>query len=62
MHVEYLEGLIESGKLRASGRVFGSALRAGLLLFTAEDPAERDALIAAEIAGYSAELRPTSPR
>ena len=47
-HVEYLNGLIAAGKLRASGPVVGSTLRAGLLLFTAETRAELDALIAAD--------------
>ena len=47
-HVEYLKGLIAAGKLRASGPVVGSALRAGLLLFTVETRAELDALIAAD--------------
>ena len=47
-HVEYLNGLIEAGKLRASGPVVGSELRAGLLLFTVETRAELDALIAAD--------------
>ena len=47
-HVEYLNGLIAAGKLRASGPVVGGALRAGLLLFTAETRAELDALIAAD--------------
>jgi uncharacterized protein YciI len=47
-HVEYLKGLIEAGKLRASGPVLGGALRAGLLVFTVEDRAELDALITAD--------------
>ena len=47
-HVEYLNGLIAAGKLRASGPVVGSTLRAGLLLFTAETRAELDALISAD--------------
>jgi len=47
-HVEYLNGLISAGKLRASGPVVGSTLRAGLLIFTVADRAELDALIAAD--------------
>ncbi len=47
-HVEYLNGLIEAGKLRASGPVVGGELRAGLLLFTVATRAELDALIAAD--------------
>ncbi len=47
-HVEYLNGLIAQGKLRASGPVVGSALRAGLLIFKVQDRAELDALIAAD--------------
>jgi hypothetical protein len=47
-HVEYLNGLIANGKLRASGPVVGGALRTGLLLFTVEDRGELDALIAAD--------------
>ena len=47
-HVEYLRGLVEQGKLRASGPAKGLPLRAGLLLFTVADRAELDALIAAD--------------
>ncbi|MFM5916190.1 MAG: YciI family protein [Novosphingobium sp.] len=47
-HVEYLNGLITAGKLRASGPVVGGALRAGLLLFTVDGREELDALIAAD--------------
>ena len=47
-HVEYLNGLIAAGKLRASGPVVGGELRGGLLLFTVETRAELDALIAAD--------------
>ena len=47
-HVDYLKGLIATGKLRASGPVVGSGLRAGLLLFTVGDRAELDSLIAAD--------------
>lgn len=47
-HVEYLNGLIEPGKLLASGPVVGSPLRAGLLIFAVDDRAELDALIAAD--------------
>ena len=47
-HVEYLNGLIAAGKLRASGPVKGQAQRAGLLVFSVADRAELDALIAAD--------------
>ena len=47
-HVEYLRGLVARGKLRASGPATGLPLRAGLLIFTVEDRAELDALIAAD--------------
>ena len=47
-HVEYLQGLVAQGKLRASGPATGLPLRAGLLIFTVEDRAELDALIAAD--------------
>ena len=47
-HVEYLQGLIAQGKLRASGPATGLPLRAGLLIFKVEDRAELDALIAAD--------------
>ena len=47
-HVDYLNGLIAGGKLRASGPVIGGEMRAGLLLFTVTDRAELDALIAAD--------------
>ena len=56
-HVEYLSGLIEAGKLRASGPVVGGELRAGLLLFTVEDRAELDALLLGEpFSGLDAEF------
>ncbi|MFC0588080.1 YciI family protein [Novosphingobium aquiterrae] len=58
-HVDYLNGLIAQGKLRASGPVVGSTLRSGLLLFTVDNRAELDALIAADpfaIEGLIAEL------
>ena len=61
-HVEYLKGLIKAGKLRASGPVAGRRLRAGLLLFTVENRAELDALIAADpfaIKGLISELTVT---
>ena len=47
-HVEYLQGLVAQGKLRASGPATGLPLRAGLLIFKVEDRAELDALIAAD--------------
>jgi hypothetical protein len=47
-HVEYLKELIEQGKLRASGPAIGTALRTGLLIFSVQDRAELDALIAAD--------------
>jgi uncharacterized protein YciI len=61
-HVDYLKGLIEQGKLRASGPVVGSPLRAGLLIFSVESRAELDALIAADpfaIEGLITELTVT---
>lgn len=47
-HVDYLRGLVATGKLRASGRAIGLPLRAGLLIFTVESRAELDALIAGD--------------
>ena len=47
-HVGYLNGLIEQGKLRASGPAVGTALRTGMLLFTVTDRAELDTLIAGD--------------
>ncbi len=47
-HVNYLNGLIAQGKLRASGPAVGTALRTGALLFTVADRAELDALIAGD--------------
>ena len=44
-HVDYLKGLIEQGKLRASGRATGLPLRSGILIFTVPDRAELDRLI-----------------
>ena len=61
-HVEYLGGLIEADKLRASGPIVGGDLRAGLLLFSVETRAELDALIAADpfaIKGLISELTVT---
>ena len=58
-HVDYLCGLVATGKLRASGRAIGLPLRAGLLIFTVADRAELDALIAADpfaVEGLIAEL------
>ena len=58
-HVEYLQGLVAQGKLRASGPATGLPLRAGLLIFTVADRAELDALIAADpfaIEGLIAQL------
>jgi len=45
-HVDYLNGLIAAGKLRASGPVVGGSQRAGLLIFAVQDRSELDALIA----------------
>lgn len=47
-HVQYLNTLVEQGKLRASGPANGLPLRAGLLIFSVADRAELDALIAAD--------------
>lgn len=61
-HVEYLQSLIEQGKLRASGPVKGQSLRAGLLIFTVADRTELDALIAADpfaVEGLISELSVT---
>lgn len=58
-HVEYLNQLVDQGKLRASGPAFGLTGRAGLLIFSVEDRAELDALIAADpfaIEGLISEL------
>lgn len=47
-HVDYLNGLIAQGKLRASGPAIGLGKRAGLLVFEVADRAELDALIAGD--------------
>jgi len=47
-HVNYLNDLIEQGKLRASGPAVGTTLRTGVLLFTVAERAEVDALIAGD--------------
>lgn len=47
-HVRYLQGLIEQGRLLASGPVKGGPLRAGFLVLSAADRAEVDAVIAAD--------------
>ena len=44
-HVDYLKGLIEQGKLRASGRAMGLPLRSGILIFKVPSRAELDRLI-----------------
>ncbi len=44
-HVDYLQSLIRQGKLRASGRLKGKALRSGFLIFTTETREETEALI-----------------
>lgn len=61
-HVEYLNGLIAAGKLKASGPIAGQPLRGGLLIFSVADRAELDALIAADpfaIEGLISELTVT---
>ena len=47
-HVEYLRGLIDTGKIRASGPVTGLDRRAGFIIMTVADRDEADTLIAAD--------------
>jgi uncharacterized protein len=47
-HVAYLKGLVAAGSLRASGRLIGTKLRSGFLIFTVPDRAAVEALVAAD--------------
>ena len=47
-HVDYLKGLIEAGKIRASGPVTGLGKRAGFIMMTVDTREEVDRLIAAD--------------
>lgn len=45
-HVGYLQGLIEAGKIRASGPAYGLGKRAGFIIMTVADAQEARSLIA----------------
>jgi len=45
-HVDYLKGLIDAGKIKASGPVTGLGKRAGFIVMTVEDRAEVERLVA----------------
>jgi uncharacterized protein YciI len=45
-HVGFLQGLIEAGKIRASGPVTGLGKRAGFIVMTVENREEAERLIA----------------
>jgi uncharacterized protein len=47
-HVAYLTGLVAAGHLRASGRLIGTKLRSGFLIFTVPDRAAVETLVAAD--------------
>ena len=47
-HVDYLRGLIDAGKILASGPVKGLGKRAGFIIMTVDDRDEVDRLIAAD--------------
>ena len=47
-HVDYLRGLIDAGKIWASGPVKGLGKRAGFIIMTVDDRDEADRLIAAD--------------
>ncbi len=47
-HVNYLRGLIETGKIRASGPVTGLGKRAGFIIVTADNREEVERLVAAD--------------
>jgi uncharacterized protein len=47
-HVAYLKGLVATGRLRASGRLIGTPLRSGFLIFIVPDRATVEALVAAD--------------
>lgn len=45
-HVAYLKELVAAGSLRASGRLIGTKLRSGFLIFTVPDRVTVEALVA----------------
>lgn len=45
-HIDYLQELVEQGKLRASGPLRGTPLRTGFLILLADNKAEAEAIIA----------------
>lgn len=45
-HVRYLKELVAAGTLRASGRLIGTALRSGFLIFVVPDRTTVEALVA----------------
>ena len=47
-HVAYLKGLIEAGKIRASGPVTGLGKRAGFIIMTVESREEAQGLVDAD--------------
>lgn len=47
-HVLYLKGLINAGKIIASGPIKGAALRSGFILFRARDISEVKAMVEAD--------------
>jgi len=47
-HVAYLKGLIEAGKIRASGPVTGLGKRAGFIIMTVETREEAQSLVDAD--------------
>lgn len=47
-HVDYLRGLIEAGKIRASGPAMGLGKRAGFIIMTVENREEVERLVAAD--------------
>lgn len=47
-HVDYLRGLIDAGKIKASGPVTGLGKRAGFIIMTVEDRGEAQRLVDAD--------------
>jgi uncharacterized protein YciI len=47
-HVRYLLGLIKAGRLKASGPLKGTPLRAGFLIMVGDGRAEIEAMVAAD--------------
>ena len=45
-HVDYLKGLIEAGKIRASGPAMGLGKRAGFIIMTVDDLEEAKRIVA----------------